>query len=518
MKKIIPFVIAIIIFISVTPTSVVGAFGVVRILVEPSLVFDNVYTFREGMAWVQRDRKVGFVNHYGEFVIPMEFDSISHFFCEGLARVGKNCSESGWTYGFIDMTGELVIPYQFSWAGCFHDGVARVVLDGKTGIIDQQGQVVVPFEFSSIGGEGNWGRPFRDGLAVARIGDWTDGASGVIDKSGNIIIPFEFYGISFLGDGLFRAFKGDWSDRTEGILTEGILNKYGEIVVPFEYDHIGSFHEGLAAVHRDGMVGFVDTCGELVIPLRYGSIGIRGDDPRWMLRWSQHGAFEDGLAVVKRRQWDDNWAYGNEMGLIDRAGNVVLPFEFDIINSFSDGLAVVGVGETFNEDEHGWRDIIHTFGVINMYGDFVIPMGEFDHIADFSEGVASARRDGQTGLIDRDGNIIIPFEYDSIGRLEDGMATARKNGQVGLIDRDGNVRIPFGEFASIGRFENGVATARRDDKSGTIDPGGNIIEPFIYTSVSRINDEVRMARMAEHWSGFNRTGPMDFLDNDGNII
>jgi hypothetical protein len=511
MKNKISVVLAIIIFLSVAPMFTLGAFsGFVRMLVEPTLVFNNVYTFRDGMAWVQRDGKVGFVNQYGEFVIPLEFDSASYFFCEGLARVGRGCNATGWEYGFIDMTGELVIPYMFSSADCFHNGVARATIRGKTGIIDTTGQVVVPFEYTSIGGWGNWGRPFTDGLAVARIGDWSTGRAGVIDITGNIIIPFEFSGISIQEGGLIYARQGEGST-----VRAGILNRHGEVVVPFEYGHIESFHEGLAAVSIDGKVGFIDESGELVIPLQHGSTGIRGVDPRWWSRWSHHGSFEDGFAVIGRNlnagyRWEPN-----EYGLIDRMGNVVLPFEFDLIHSFSEGLAVVGVGEVIYADDDEWGDLFHTYGVIDTSGNFVIPMGDFDYINSFSGGVATASRDGQVGLIDRDGNVILPFEYNWIGYFENGMASASKDGQHGLIDRDGNVLIPFGEFSSIGRFENGVATARQDGKIGIIDRDGNVIEPFIYSSISRINDEVRLARRNERWDW---TGPIDFIDNEGQVI
>lgn len=509
-NKIISVILAIIIFISVAPAFTFGAFnGIVRMLVEPTLVFNAVYTFRDGMAWVQRDGRVGFVNQYGEIVIPLEFDSASHFFCEGLARVGRRSNETGWKYGFIDMEGNLVIPYQFSHATCFHDGVTTVGIDGKFGIIDTSGQIVVPIEYTSIG-NWNWGRPFTDGLTVAR----KDDRAGVVDKTGNIIISFdEFSGISIWEGGLIYARTGDWSTGRAGI-----LNRSGEVVVPFEYNHIETFREGLAAVTIDGKVGFVDKSGNLVIPLQYGSIGIRGDDPRWWSRWSHHGAFEDGFAVIGKNlymgeRWDPN-----EMGLIDRTGNVVLPFEYDIIHSFSEGLAVVGVGKVnYADDEDEWGDLAHTYGVIDTSGNFVIPMGEFDYIGSFSEGLASANRAGQTGLIDRDGNIILPFEYSWIGRFENGMATASRDRQTGLIDRDGNVLIPFGEFSSIGRFENGVATARRDEKTGVIDLAGNVIEPFIYSSISRINDEVRLARRSERWE-WDWTGPMDFIDNTGQVV
>ena len=513
-KKIISAVLGIVIFISVAPALTLGTFsGVSRILVEPTLVFNSVYTFRDGMAWVQRDGKVGFVDQYGEIVIPLEFDSISHFFCEGLARVGIGSRETGWKYGFIDMEGNLVIPYTFCWVDCFHDGVARAIIDGKTGVIDTAGQIVVPFEYASI--NHNWGRIFTDGLAAVRaVGDWQT-AAGVIDKAGNIVIPLEYAGVSIRENGLIYAQKGMSPD-----IRAGILNRHGDIVVPFEHRHISHFYEGLAAVWGDGKTGFIDKTGNFVIPLQHGNVGVRGTDPRWRERWQQHGYFEDGLAVISRGPSSKDPWDTNRMGLIDRMGNIVLPFEFDIIHRFSEGLAVVGAGEIIPpellQDSIYTVDFDYSFGVIDMNGNFVIPMGKFDFIGNFSNGVAVARIGNYVGLIDRTGNTVLPFEYNQIRFFfESEFATATKNSQTGVIDSNGNVVVPFGEFDSVHNFENGLFVVRKDEKTGLIDIDGNIVRPLMYTSISRISDEMMLGARQDDW---RTNGPFDFMDNAGNVI
>lgn len=58
-------------------------------------------------------------------------------FTEGLAAVELICK---WGYmGYIDKTGNEVIPIKYDYAYDFRNGKAAVLLNGKWGTIDKQG-------------------------------------------------------------------------------------------------------------------------------------------------------------------------------------------------------------------------------------------------------------------------------------------------------------------------------------------------------------------------------------------
>ena len=501
-KKITIFMLVVVLFISAAPTVTLGAFeGLVRILVPPTLVFDAVYTFRDGLAWVRRDGQSGFVNRYGEEVIPLQFDTAAVFFHEGLAGVGRH-GEAGLRFGYIDKTGELVIPFQFTSAGRFRNGIAPVNKGENYGFINQRGEVVIPFVFSRI-------EFFIDDWIFARKADGNGSSMGVMDRYGNTVIPFKYAWVSYMGDGLFHAQAGGWPN-----CRDGILNRYNEVIVPFDFEWIHPFHEGLAAVERNGQVGFVNTAGQLVIPLRDGSIGLRDVDMRWRPRFALHGSFEDGFAVISGQHWlISDMNAGARLGLIDRMGHVVLPFEFDIIDFFSDGIAIVGKAETLAEDDYDdfWDNFIHTFGAIDKTGRFVVPI-MYDSISRFSEGLASARLDGYTGLIDREGNVILPFEYRWIGPFRNGVATAAKESGNGLIDRYGNVLIPF-EHGWIYRAEDGLLRIMVNDRFVFMDYNGNILHESPYISISYVYNGVYKATRYDR-----QTGVMDLIDNNRDIL
>ena len=101
----------------------------------------------------------------------------------------------------------------------------------------------------------------------------------------------------------------------------GYINRKGEEIVPLNLDSASEFHDGLAAVEKDGQGGYIDENGEFVIKL--GHADINGGR-----------AFSDGLAPASTgRIW--HWGY------IDTSGSWVIAPTFKDANIFRGQLAFV---------------------------------------------------------------------------------------------------------------------------------------------------------------------------------
>jgi hypothetical protein len=100
---------------------------------------DNVRVnpFSDGLARIEKDEKVGFINEHGVAVIPSEFEDASDF-SEGLAAAKKG------TWGFINRQGQWVIAPQFDGAKEFRDGLALVANNPNWHYINKGGLVVRP--------------------------------------------------------------------------------------------------------------------------------------------------------------------------------------------------------------------------------------------------------------------------------------------------------------------------------------------------------------------------------------
>ena len=83
------------------------------------------------------NQKYGYVDETGNVVIPfMYFDAGK--FSEGLARV-----RHGKKWSFIDKTGWGVFPDEYDGAGDFSEGLARVKSNRKWGFINNKGMATI---------------------------------------------------------------------------------------------------------------------------------------------------------------------------------------------------------------------------------------------------------------------------------------------------------------------------------------------------------------------------------------
>ncbi|MBR6466454.1 MAG: WG repeat-containing protein [Bacteroidales bacterium] len=315
--------------------------------------YDYVGNFSEGLAYVRRNGKYGYIDTTGRKVIPCsrEYKFVNLFdfyapastdFHEGLACVIK---EDKW--GYIDKTGREVIPCIYDDASVFSDGLAKVSFEGKRFYIDRTGKEVLT--------AGKDWDVFKEGLA--RI--TKDGKTGFVDKVGNEVIPCKYDGASMFCEGMASVCQDhplpedEETDEIDYYTTLGYIDKTGREVTPCKYEAANDFHEGLALVALEGKCGFIDKSGVEVIPLQY----------------DYAHDFQDGLAQV---------AIGDESFFIDKSGKKVFSFaEQGILAAwdFSEGLAVACF-------EPGGKR-----GYIDKTGKQVIP-GNYFEAHDFHDGLA----------------------------------------------------------------------------------------------------------------------------------
>lgn len=188
-------------------------------------------------------------------------------------------------------------------------------------------------------------------------------------------------------------------------------------VIEPKYTSIRTFSEGLAAVaiERDGNEywGYVNETGREVIELKYN---VARD-------------FSNGLAFVREKNIVGKGTVSNNY--IDTNGVTVLDFNTDITEGFefdNEGMAVV-----YSLD----GDVIY-HGVIDRDGNFLIPFDKgFQNIAEmpgkFFAAIPAKPVDGNqnTGVIDQYGEWILAPKYDSVEVL------GRERVLVGVEDEKG---------------------------------------------------------------------------------
>ena len=109
--------------------------------------YEQVDGFYDGLAAVRHHNgKWGFVNEKGTLVIPAVFDE-AYSFDEGVSRVVRND-----LYGLIDKKGKFIVPCKYKSIGVCLEGFLSVqdAETGKEGFIDKTGKIVVPLKYDIV--------------------------------------------------------------------------------------------------------------------------------------------------------------------------------------------------------------------------------------------------------------------------------------------------------------------------------------------------------------------------------
>ena len=165
-------------------------------------------------------------------------------------------------------------------------------------------------------------------------------------------------------------------------------------------------------------------------------------------------------------------------GYSDSLRNIVIPCEYDSVNFFQNGFAVVG----------NCIDKVCLSGVIDMKGKLIVPV-QYDKIEDFNEaGVAKAYRGDNLGIVDKSGKEIVPCIYTLISapwnNYKDYMTKVSLDGKVGLINHKGIVSLPV-QYDQIGgvfpyywrrsEFKIPIIEFKLNERHGFADSIGNIL-------------------------------------------
>jgi len=260
-----------------------------------------------------------------------------------------------------------------------------------------------------------------------------------------------------------------------------------EIVTPPIYYGVRHFSEGFAVVYTRGYpntrVSLVDRNGNHVTPqdrfesmedFRYGVATARIAGGGWVLL-DEHGNetplpyeqvwwFSEGVTIVST---------GGRRGVIDTRGNEIVPLgQFDNINSFSEGMTPVRDRQT------------GLYGFIDTSGQLVIP-AIYERAYSFENGFAVVSGPDGAGVIDIQGREVLPIQFEQIGQYGDGLFPVQLDGLMGFANTSGEVVIPpTFEMKWMHPFSHGLALVNIDGRSGFIDTAGNIAIPPIFHAVT----------------------------------
>jgi hypothetical protein len=282
----------------------------------------------------------GFIDYTGQWVIPPTLPGANPF-SSGIAEIGSGPARGDRSQRYyINYNGDRVDD---ELVQRIKAGLQKVQKNGKWGFADPKtGELVIEATYDEV-----W--DFSEGLALVRI----EGASPPyrwIDYTGRevIVLPGVQRAASF-HEGLAPV-RTEVVSRGSGgdlpAIKSGFIDRRGRFVIEPKFDFVAEFSEGRARVQNDGKWGFIDYTGKIVIPAKFES----GED------------FSEGLAAVR---------VGGEVnayGFVDSSGKFVIPPNYREVRSFSHGMAYVDDGDFRGFIDHAGNVVIKA--QIEVFGGF----------------------------------------------------------------------------------------------------------------------------------------------------
>ena len=209
----------------------------------------------------------------------------------------------------------------------------------------------------------------------------------------------------------------------------------------------------------------VNEMGEMVVPFKYDEV------------WD----FDEGLAAVKLK---------GKWGFIDKLGKEVVPLKYDEVWGFDEGLAAVMLNGNW--------------GYINKSGKLVLPL-KYDDASDFSEGLTSVKLKGKWGVIDKSGKEVVPPKYDKVWIFKEGLAGVKLKGKWGFIDKSGKEVVPL-KYNGIFSFHEGLAMVELNGKESYINKSGKEVVPLKYEGLGRFYEGLAYVKLNGKWGFVDKSG------------
>ena len=174
----------------------------------------------------------------------------------------------------------------------------------------------------------------------------------------------------------------------------------------------GRFFDGLAVASENGYVGYINTKGDFVIkpefeyalPFHHGVAKVWKDGKVYLINQKGKIFFDHNYLFIKYAVRDSfepfflvtTYGFPRKMGVIDKNGKLLVDTIYNNIQPFCEGLAVIQKG---NET-----------GVVNLQGKIIVPFGKYSQIGNFNSSranvVSSEWEENTVGAIDKLGNLV----------------------------------------------------------------------------------------------------------------
>ena len=278
---------------------------------------------------------------------------------------------------------------------------------------------------------------------------------GVINQLGETVIAPSYREMLVIPDKTKEVFlcTYDINEETGEYKTKAINSKNEEILTGYDkieaIDNIDKnenvwYEDNVLRVQKDGKYGLIDLNGKELLPAEYDEIiGLNGIENSILIKKDdKYGLVNDTGSVII----EPNYKEIKNLGETYREGYITIDendkygvigaTKMKLLDNKYDNIEQVYLSDYYLVTENGERK------VINSSGETILNSG-FDQISSKTEDGFIYVSQGLYGEINTTGEVQIEPTYQDLKQVKNGVYIAKNNDRYGIIDNEGNTMIPF---------------------------------------------------------------------------
>lgn len=423
--------------------------------------FHIAYEFHSrDYAVVMKDGYYGIINKKGETIVPFEYHNM--LYC-GLYDDNYIIVHKYLKRGVINLKNEIVIPIKYDHIFQYDTNIFRVKVGKKYGLVNDKDETVVPIIYDSIDRMG-----YNSGIYRLRL-DNKYALYNIKGKETGIVYDY----VVSSGDELIRVqIDGKW----------GFVNQNFEEIIPVIYERAWDFEDNFALVKEDGEWYFLFYMSEEDKIEQKEKM----KEYSWLYRLSNKvfHSFRNYYKISVEEQVNNRSLLGEHASHFVRTKKGALYVDDYIAARNESALIPIDIDEVSFLDDYGYAEVRRDgkYGLINADGEFVVPC-IYDELRRLNNiQYAVARINDKWGTVDLQNNTLIEFVYEDAFDDKDNYVAVVQDGKmgcIGILDKAG-VNIPC-KYDRLGHFnEKGCTAACLNGKWGVVDVNDNVLAPFIY--------------------------------------
>ena len=378
---------------------------------------------------------------------------------------------------------------------------------------------------------------FKNGFADISI----SGKTSKINFSGNVLVengkesvllPAIYYWGSNFNNGIsiVRSITSA-GDRI------GVVNVRGEEIIPTIYKNVILFSDGTILCREDDCYGLYNTNGKCILPVIFSVINHVAEN-RIRVVWNLEIAkswdkdqYEKGNSAYKFHGSGTEYEINQRSALCDSSGTILNDKQYLYISKFTGKYAKV-----YNEIKtENYKTILCQAGIIDLDGNSLVPP-EYDRISLYKHSFAKLRKGKIYGIANLSSKKIAMFEYLQIIRMWDidkygrclystdwayDKEAEKWIGTKGVLSFDG-VIVPPKTYDRIILLENGLIKVYKNNTIGLLDKQGKELLPLKYSYISDFKGKyasICLGGQKEENYPYNITGgKWSMIDDEGNVV